>query len=283
MLSMFCFLDVSAKGIEQNAESSMRAEFVMVESDFITGKVEKNIYQIDENLTDSSMFLTSHTPLSIIGEDDREPLDFPNEVVGKLEITAPNGKKYEGTAFLVAEDLILTAGHCLYDYKMGGFATKMVFKAGLNYDGTYIASANATGSYLPLPWKEKRDSDWDWAILRLDKPIGATVGYEICRVDDNPFGKPCEIVGYGVNYEPDTVQLTGFGNILKYSQYRLYYDADTSGGMSGSPIYVVYGHGDYGADIAVSGIHTNGTGEFETRNSGVRITPSLLTVLKNKK
>lgn len=280
---MLFSLSVLAHENESEENTNQESEIVMIEHNLITGEVEENGYPINEDLTDSSMFLTPIAPFSIIGEDNREPVDFPIEVIGKLEITGRNGKSYGGTAFLVSDDLILTAGHCLDNDEMGGHATKLVFKAGLHYNGSYIASANATESYLPPQWEENRDPNWDWALLRLDKPIGATVGYETIRVNEVPFGKACEIVGYDVNYSPKNIQLIGFGHVQGYEQFRLYYNADTEGGMSGSPIYIAYAQNDYGTRFAISGIHTNGTSSSEARNSGVRITTSIINMLNYKK
>lgn len=259
----------------------------MIEHNLSTGEVEETVYQNDTDLTDSSEFLNKCVPFTIIGDDDREPIDFPTSLpfsaIGKLSIIGPNGNTYGGTGFLVSDDLVLTAGHCLDGDDMGGHAVSITFRAGLNYNGTYLASANATESYLPSPWENERDMNWDWALLRLDKPIGASIGFLSLTVDNAPVGKACEIYGYpvdwsgGPNYPTGISQVTGFGHVIGSSQYRINYDADTEGGMSGAPIFIANG-----SSFHLSGIHTNGILANQSGNSGVRITSAILTVLNEK-
>lgn len=204
VLSMFCSLNVFAMEIGNMEEIGNPSNILMMEHNLITGEVEEKVYQEDTNLTDTAMFLEPCLPSSIIGDDDREPIDYasglPATAIGKLIISAPNGKTYGGTGFLVSDDLVLTAGHCLDSDEMGGHASSIVFKAGLNPDGTYMASANAYESYLPAEWENNRNSNWDWALLRLDRSIGATIGYINCRVENSPTGKTCEIQGYPVEW-----------------------------------------------------------------------------------
>lgn len=287
---MFCSLNVYAVEIENMEEMGITPNILMIEHNLITGEVEERVYQENKNLTDTAMFLEPCMPFSIIGDDDREPVDFvsgmPAEAIGKLIISGPNGKTYGGTGFLVSDDLVLTAGHCLDSDEMGGHATSIVFKAGLDADGTYIASANAHESFLPAEWENNRNSDCDWALLRLDKSIGTTIGYINCRVENSPTGKMCEIQGYPVEWSTGgntgVTQVVGYGRVLDNTSYKIFYNADTTGGMSGAPVIITYAYGEYGALRGVSGIHTNGTSGSETRNSGTMITPSILTVIRNK-
>lgn len=290
VLSMFCSLNVFALEIDDMEEIGIPSNISMIEHNLITGEIEEKVYQENVNLTDTAMFLDPCMPSSIIGDDDREPIDYasgmPAAAIGKLLISGPNGKTYGGTGFLVADDLVLTAGHCLDSDIMGGHATSIVFKAGLNPDGTYIAAANAHESYLPAEWENNRNSDWDWALLRLDKSLGSTIGYINCRVETSPTGKSCEIQGYAGDWSTGgntgVTQVVGYGSVLAHTTYKMYYNADTYKGMSGAPVFIAYAYGEYGALIGVSGIHTSGTNDTETRNSGTRITPSILTVISNK-
>lgn len=284
-LSMLFSSNVYAQNLENAIEIDTTETISMTKYDLVTGEIEEEVYQENKNLTDSSTFIPSCSTFSIIGDDEREPIDFasyyPYSAIGRLEITFPNGSGY-GTGFVVSNDLVLTAGHNVELKRMGGSATKLIFKAGLHIE-SYIASANATAIYIPTQWKQSEDPNWDWALLRLDKSIGSKTGCINCRVEGNPNGMPCEVTGYAKDWNPKTIQVTGFGRILDSTQYRLFHNADTEKGMSGAPIFIAYAIGDGTASIAVSGIQTQGTGDDEPRNSGVRITTSLLTVLNSKK
>lgn len=70
---MLFSLSVLAHENESEENTNQESEIVMIEHNLITGEVEENGYPINEDLTDSSMFLTPIAPFSIIGEDNREP------------------------------------------------------------------------------------------------------------------------------------------------------------------------------------------------------------------
>lgn len=295
ILSMLCSSSVYAKETKNEQFSENASDIVIVEHDLITGETEKKVYQDNKNLTDASMFLEPNVSLpsalstsksrTIIGEDDLQPADEPIPQIGRLSITGSNGSVYVGTGFLVSDNLVLTAGHCLINKDMGK-AVSIKFKAGLMFDGSYLASANATRCYLPSPWEDSFDSNWDWALLRLDKPLGSSLGYFNLKVASNPVGMSIDIPGYPAKYDTNGTGVLnnqtlvyGWGNVTDCTAYRLLYTADTMGGMSGSPIMSFIG-GDYCA----YGIHTNGFVENQTpRNSGVRISTSIITVLNNSR
>lgn len=277
---------VYAEEADNEKQISIPDSFTMIEYDYETGEEKEVTYQTDTSLTDTSQFLSPVEPYSIIGDDEREPLDFPDSLplsaIGKIYITGANGKHYVGTGFLVSDDLVLTAGHCLKNSEMGGNATGFEFKSGLYPNGAYRGSANAYRSYIPSQWENGYNSDWDWGLLRLDSPLGSSIGYLNCTTGPStPTGRQCEIMGYPEDWVTGqyqgTTQVVGFGTIMASSQYKIFYDADTTGGMSGAPIFI-----SNTPNMSVSGIHTNGTGLTQPFNSGVRITSAILTVISQK-
>lgn len=121
------------------------------------------------------------------GRDDRILMDtgvFPWSAIGLL---STQGGRCTGT--LVAPDVVLTAAHCL------------VGRRGIAQEGTFItAQSHLRGPFTAqmidsriLPTL-RTDSDMDaslrenvdWALVRLDRPIGAELGYlDVELVRDN--------------------------------------------------------------------------------------------------
>ena len=59
-------------------------------------------------------------PAKIIGADNRVKITnattFPYNTIVHLEMLAVNGVKYTGTGTIIAPNVVLTAGHCVFDY-----------------------------------------------------------------------------------------------------------------------------------------------------------------------
>ena len=63
-------------------------------------------------------------PSSLIGKDNRIKVDnteaMPYSAICYIEIDWPDGSTGMGTAFMIYDDLALTAGHCVYSSENGG-------------------------------------------------------------------------------------------------------------------------------------------------------------------
>jgi protease YdgD len=109
-----------------------------------------------------------------------DPSKMPARAVGRLEIQ----DGHICTATLVADDIILTAAHCVMDDK-GDHEKPMVFNAGSDH-GDAVATANVTAvhvdpAYDPVHQFDGKTIDnpifgTDWALLKLDSPIGRQTG-----------------------------------------------------------------------------------------------------------
>jgi protease YdgD len=109
-----------------------------------------------------------------------DPSRMPARAVGRLEIQGG----YICTATLVADDIILTAAHCVMDEK-GRHVKPLVFNAGIDH-GEAIATAGilaviADPDYDPVHQFNHKSIDdpvfgRDWALLKLDAPIGKETG-----------------------------------------------------------------------------------------------------------
>lgn len=216
-------------------------------------------------------------PTTIIDEDDRvrltETRAFPNSAIVYIHKA---GRQY-CTGWMVSEDTLVTAGHCLYDPIVGSWTTGLEFSPGANGDERPFGTATATQMWTDVAWITEADPALDWGIVTLDQPLGAQTGWFGLRWQDTPYdGTTADLRGYPG--DKPLGELWGMaGPITQSSPNQLCYRMDTIGGQSGSPVYT--------KGIQAIAIHAYGSGEFTGRqcetgnNAGTRITESLLNVI----
>lgn len=183
---------------------------------------------------------------SIIGTDDRTTVSsttYPYSAVGYMVSTFSDGTTLRGTAFLIAPNVALTAGHMVFD-ETHGTASSAVFIPGRDgstypYGSTEVYQFSST-----TDWAYNYDDDYDWAVLILTDNIGndtGWVGFRWYHSYSSCVGLDVEITGYPKYYNNGTTvqyqQYAMTGTITKATDYRLYYTIDTSGGNSGGPIW----------------------------------------------
>lgn len=174
--------------------------------------------------------------------------------VGALENSgADNSSKFcSGT--LIANDLLLTAGHCVDRRSVGKYVS-------FNYERVAGGSSLLAQSHHRISAVVEDGKRLDYAIIRLDGNPGATFGVAPVASADAAVGDSLTIIGHpeGLPKKIEAGTLSAFsGDYLQYG------DLDTLGGNSGSGILDASGR--------IVGVHTNG-GCTSTggANSGVRI------------
>jgi V8-like Glu-specific endopeptidase len=171
-----------------------------------------------------------------------------------------------GAGFMVAGDVLLTAGHCVWHTSRLMYATS--FRAYRHYssaaDPTIISGFAPSSWIVPEQIRNSNDESYDWAVVKLQNHLQTTgwFGYT-----DNPniSTKDIAIGGY-----PDIVgdrhfQFSGFGIANADPPRRLTHDAYSAGGMSGGPIF--------DSNHVAWGIHTHGG---LTLKHGARITTQIV-------
>ncbi len=116
---------------------------------------------------------------------EREIVDAaaePWRAVGRVNFAGMRTRQH-CTGTLVAEDVVLTAAHCLYSFASKAWMQpgSVTFVAGFQRGTGVAVSRGARFVLNPAEDAATRDfrsrSHQDWALLVLEEPIGAEVGY----------------------------------------------------------------------------------------------------------
>jgi len=124
-------------------------------------------------------------------------------------------------------------------------------------------------------WIKERDSDYDYGAITLKDPVGSDSGsFAFASFDDAAIESSiANIAGYPADRDRATHQYFHARTITRQSKRRLYYDIDTFGGQSGSPIWIQ----DANDQRIAVGIHTTGASSI---NVGTRINEEVLADMR---
>jgi len=194
--------------------------------------------------------------------------DYPWRCIASLRITANDGSSWIGTGWLVNRRVLLTAGHCVYMADQGGWVKQIEVIPGRNADNFPYGSCIATAFRSVQGWTTDRNRDYDYGAILLPDNCAygdqlGWFGYQV-RDDDNLKTLTINISGYPGD-KPDGTQWYESGAVKNVANFEFEYDIDTTGGQSGSPVWISQDDGSrYGV-----GVHTNGAANG---NSATRIT-----------
>ncbi len=232
-------------------------------------------------------------PEDVIGADTRirvtDTESYPYPTIGFIVNTYASSR-FRGTGFIVSPYVVLTNGHMIYDLDEGGYATKIDFSPGQRqmFEGGEIT--RPYGTFSASSWQTntryidalKNDPgvqfNYDYAALFFDSSFaGAGINTYMPLVFDIAASGTINLAGY-----PAAVQGEGnsramwasSGNVLSNTERIVYYDADTSGGNSGSPIWQYFSNTALRRVIA---LHAFGA---SWRNGGPRLVAENLPILE---
>jgi glutamyl endopeptidase len=214
---------------------------------------------------------------SVIGVDDRvqegAPLAYP---WGAIVYLSTN--QGQCTGFMLSRDVVVTAGHCVYE---GGWVTSYRAVPGKNGGSEPFGSCSGgiADVWTTSNWISTGSPDYDYGLVKLTCDIGYTVGWFgwWYNTAETLTGNYFYVEGYPGDKPYATMWWDG-DTASSQSATRLWYPIDTYNGESGSPIY------HYNSTTAglcggwcITGIHTNGA--VNNQNSGTRFNPDVMSFI----
>jgi glutamyl endopeptidase len=174
------------------------------------------------------------------------------------------------SGFMVSQNLVATAGHCVYKESAGGWVTNVTAYVGRD-GGSSIGTCTDIQVYTTDKWMDSKETGHDYGAVELNCTIGNTSGWLGLRVVANPVNQKAILSGYPSNKTLGT-QWRGNGNVLTAQTRTIRYNTDTSGGQDGGPVWNNV-NGTCGP--CAIGIHTNNKAST-TYNQGIRVTQNVL-------
>lgn len=222
---------------------------------------------------------------AVIGTDERvrvnETEKYPWCAIASLLITAADNSMWIGTGWFISPTTLITAGHCVYIQHnpvpaRNGWVKKIQVLPGRNADAAPFGGISATTFWTVKGWADQGLENYDYAAIMLPAPFSQDLGSFSFGVfvDSDLTNKMVNVPGYPSDKPKGTIW---YDNrvIGSMNENKIYYAADTAGGQSGCPVYIV----DEGQRIAIA-IHAYGG---NTANSGTRISPEVFTNLESWK
>jgi V8-like Glu-specific endopeptidase len=206
----------------------------------------------------SQITATAETALAVDPTDERiriaNPARFPFNTVAKTKL-GPDGNG-RGTSFLVAPCTLLTNGHVVWNGETDDWRVIASVHPASYYDEGIGGVVDPYGSKPPsgkatnTSWTSTLDSDFDYGAIFIAssfESLGLDT-YMPVAFDEQPDF--INLSGYPSEDLPDTTtgatseQWRGFGDVELYETRKMFYDATSTGGASGSPVWVHYTSGE---------------------------------------
>ena len=222
----------------------------------------------------------------IIGTDDRV-IDYTKSGVVKI-LPRDDDYLYSCTGFVVDEHVIATSAHGVVD-------NKRIHEILLyNTDGTVAMKATPVEIHIPSDYNQIRDTIYDYALITVKENLSDYMCFNLAAPVTDLSKKRCGVstTGFpgsltdvdGITKIPVDDMYTGNGIVTAMNDNVIEYNADTSAGDSGCPVYITEARCGY-TYYSVIAIHSVGVLNSETKegicNRGTKITTDLIHFYKN--
>lgn len=207
--------------------------------------------------TDRSDCIGRERPMQIDdhfqGFDDRQRPDtgqFPWSVIGRLI-----GENGECTATLIADDILVSAAHCI-EMEDGRTEAHVEFLTGAGLRHGPL-SANVVSYFIsPQHFSDiKHDAAGrsDWLLLKIDKPLGRALGFVPSQPinDSSAFDWDIRQGGFGWDTGGILAGHLGCSILALNDDNTIQHDCDTTNGDSGSPL-MAFVDGRYSVTAVIS-------------------------------
>lgn len=258
--------------LDTETEAESAYEQVMEEPG--TEVAEEGVYARDVFFASYPELLEKSMAEIIFGTDNRVRItpttSFPWRAICALRIKAQDNSLWYGTGWLVAPRTVITAGHCVFLHAHGGWPKSIEVIPGMDDNLRPYKSYIGTSFRSVVGWVngKKREYDYGAIILPRDSRPGDKTGVFGFAAKDNQYllSAYLNLSGYpgdkGLPLPLGDQQYFMAQKAKSVAPRVIYYEIDTMGGQSGSPVWVKVGNARYAV-----GIHTNGhiTGNSATR------------------
>ncbi|MBI5058250.1 trypsin-like peptidase domain-containing protein [candidate division KSB1 bacterium] len=175
----------------------------------------------------------------------QDPSLWPWRVNCKIYIYAEGGP-YQGSAILIDDQHVLTAAHCVWDGGHDQWVDQIEVIPAFDEGDRPYGDALSVGFMTYASWINNPNSEWDLAVVELDRPVGALTGWfpTNFRTDPNFYlTNTFHNAAYAAPPPFDGVRLAyRFGPYDSVSTHVLWeLDTTAFGGMSGGGVYQIEG------------------------------------------
>jgi glutamyl endopeptidase len=213
---------------------------------------------------------------SIIGLDTRTRNVTTNYPASAVVLIIFDGGRCSG--FMINENTVGTAGHCLHSGNPDGFFDRASFRILPGFDGdtAQFEECGARQLFTVNGWADGGDERYDYGAIKLDCAVGNATGTFGLRIGAGN-NEPAIVTGYPGDKPLEQWQAS---DIVRRAESRqLFYAADTVGGNSGGPVWQGWTSengvsGPYVIAVHAYGLH--GTGAHSDFNHGTRITDDVI-------
>lgn len=201
---------------------------------------------------------------SIIGKDDRVRIfDTTQAPYNSMAFIAADGNA--GSGAVISKNTVLTAAHVVKNIRENPNKSSIYVIPGRDGSNYPYGSFKIKSVHIPQSYINKPNAANDIAVLTIEplnnKSIGEVVPILHFRTSETVTdGTTIQTTGFPGD-KPWGTMWTTKGTLLRQTSTLIYYDLDTKGGQSGSPVYDL--------NNRIIGVHTIGGNK---KNFGVKIT-----------
>jgi V8-like Glu-specific endopeptidase len=228
-------------------------------------------------------------PENVVGTDDRvrvtDTQSYPWNTIGYIGNRYPSGNAYRGTGAIVAPYMVLTGAHMVYSLNDGGYVNELNFSPGQKQTSAGGAVTRPYGQFTATSWVTNQnyidalkttvdEFKYDYGAVFFSTPftgVGLNT-YMPLVFDITPsLGDIINLAGYPGSVQGETnsqAMWRSSGGVNNVTDRIIYYDADTTGGNSGGPVWQLLSSG-LRQIIAVHVVSTPGGCRLVSQNQGI--------------